>query len=524
MEVNLLNSNTIENEIVHNSYRTSLDGNVVLGKKLQNPYDVKVMEKAFTIISEKIKSKGLNFRDPVRVTHHYVRFLPKDWKEYDALKADTSLKLYDIPLDYEIRLHGNKYRDISVCDTCPTWQYAAIKVNQKLKAKIKQEKLADLYIPETDIELKKMDIKVKVSGKSFLDALIDEAMIMTENYADTLNTKKIKGGRVSWNPSGTIRVFDTRLQTLIPLIGVEVRARRWFTTYSLSTDVNGNYWSPWDFDRPANYSLYFQTWAFDVRTGTFGQAWIDGPKQDTPWNLDINDGTDRFYAHVFRGAWRYNFGDVGGLHRPFLVGYAIKYAAYDESGNAQGVNLGNWTIFGINPNIKIYRFRSNGAEYSSDEIFSTTCHETCHTTHVMVMNAGYIQYSQVGANIAESWPVAVEWFITQKEYQERGIGNYSTPFYNVGGSFPIDWGHQRWLPGGSLNDYSCVFIDLIDNFNQGTNGYGGLTDNVTGYTMSGIESGFLKHVYGYSSLTDQLKANKPSGVLDSQIDEMMNQY
>jgi hypothetical protein len=140
------------------------------------------------------------------------------------------------------------------------------------------------------------------------------------------------------------------------------------------------------------------------------------------------------------------------------------------------------------------------------------------------MNAGYIQYSQVQNSIAESWPVAVEWFITQKEYQERGLGDYSTPFYNVNANFPIDWGHQRWFPGGILNDYSCVFIDLIDNFNQGANNYGGLTDNVQGYALGGIESGFLKHVYGYTSLRDELKANKPPGVLDSQIDEMMNQY
>jgi hypothetical protein len=47
---------------------------------------------------------------------------------------------------------------------------------------------------------------------------------------------------------------------------------------------------------------------------------------------------------------------------------------------------------------------------------------------------------------------------------------------------------------------------------------------VTGYTMSGIEGGFLKHVYGYNSLRSQLKANKPFGITDAQIDELMNQF
>jgi hypothetical protein len=351
-------------------------------------------------------------------------------------------------------------------------------------------------------------------------------MILTKNFGDTLNTKK--RGRVEWNPSGKIQVFDTRRDTLIPLVGVEVCARRWFTTYTVFTNQEGNYYSPWGYDRPANYSLYFETWAFDVRSGTIVQAWIDGPKIDSPWNLDIAPNTlDAFYANVFRAAWRYNFGDIGGLIRPFFVGYAIKYAACDNVGISQGVNNGNWTVFGLNPNIRIYRFKSNGTDYSSDEIFSTTCHETCHTTHPLIMNLSYIQYGQVGTNIQESWAVAVEWFITQKEYRERGISDYSGPSYNVGASYPTNWGHQNWHPGGSLNNYSCVFIDLIDNFNQSTisiNGQVGLVDNITGYTMSGIESGFLKHVYGYSSLRDQLKANKPNGVTDAQIDEMMNQY
>ena len=90
--------------------------------------------------------------------------------------------------------------------------------------------------------------------------------------------------------------------------------------------------------------------------------------------------------------------------------------------------------------------------------------------------------------------------------------------------FPNRFGHQRWRYGIGIDNYSSIFIDLIDNHNQnGING-GTITDNVTGYSMSGIENGFLKHVYGYSSLRDQLKANKPSGVSDTQIDELLNQF
>ena len=49
-------------------------------------------------------------------------------------------------------------------------------------------------------------------------------------------------------------------------------------------------------------------------------------------------------------------------------------------------------------------------------------------------------------------------------------------------------------------------------------------DRVSGYTLSVIESGFLKHVYSLSSLTDKLKANKPVGVTDQQIDEYLTYF
>ena len=129
------------------------------------------------------------------------------------------------------------------------------------------------------------------------------------------------------------------------------------------------------------------------------------------------------------------------------------------------------------------------------------------------MNGGIIQYSQVSTFIIESWPVAVEWFITSKEYKERGIPDYGGPFYQVGASYPIDRGHQDWkrdTPGYN-NDYSPVFIDLVDNFDQFDYYPGSPDDIITGYTLAGIESTFLKHVYGRSSLTRELSNNWPSG-------------
>jgi hypothetical protein len=501
---------------------------IVLGKQLENPYLLSNMNMAYSNITNASNARITRDSSPVRVTHLYLRFLPKDWDEYDVLKSDTTLKLYQIPLDYEIATFGNTYQDPSIAEGNPTWQYVAIKQDYAFNKNIQYEILAELYIPELDNTLASSTANQRIAGKSFVEALVNEAMILTKNYSDTITTN-LSFARTTFNPNGTVRVFDTRLNKLVPLQGVKMRARRWFDVREATTDANGWYQTS-GFKNAANYSLIFETGGFDVRTGTFGQATIDGPKQSSSWNVDLWDGTNRFYAHVFRGAWRYFYGNIGGLSRPksvqdvgTLFKQKLKYSAMDKGGKSQGLNIGNWSFWGANPNIYIYRYKDNGGEYASDEIFSTTCHETCHTTHWQVMNLGIIQYGQINDFIAESWPVAVEWYITSLEYRSRGIANYGSETYSIPASYPLDRAYQYWTKSTSA-DYTPIFIDLVDSFNQSSSYFSTPNDQVTGYTLAGIESNFLKHVYGQTSLRDQLKNYKPAGVTDSQIDLLLSSY
>lgn len=266
----------------------------------------------------------------MRVTHLYVRFLPKDWSEYDQLQNDTTLKLYDIPLDHEVALHGNTYHDPSIPEDKPTWQYTAVKADFEFPS-IEYQVLEQLYLPEQDSTLNQNSNSGRVSS-SFVDQLVDQAMILTKNYADVAQpVSNSKAAR--WTPQGTVRVFDTRLNRLIPLVGVRMRARRWFDIRETFTNDNG-YYQLASFERPANYALFFETNKFDIRGGLVGQAWIDGPKQSSPWNVDIWDGVNRFEAHVFRAAHRYFHGDVEGLTRPDFGAIKFKFSAMNSSGIA----------------------------------------------------------------------------------------------------------------------------------------------------------------------------------------------
>ena len=290
--VNPASDNTSESA----EYKVSPDGKIKLGKKLENPYAIDVMQTAYDRLRKSFRASDVE-ESPVRLTHYYVRFLPADWTEYDKLKSDSTLNLYDIPLDYSIELHGNSYHDPSIPLDKPTWQYTSVTKDYQFP-NIKYEILSNLYIPESDSTINTTSVSNARNGsakKSFKDALIDEAMILTRNYNDTLKPKPINA---RYNPVGIIQVWDTRLGRHIPLVGVNVRARRWFT-YS-NTTTNGDGWfQTASFDRDVNYALFFETPRFDVRNGTFGQAWIDGPKTSSPWLLNIGNDVNGFYAHVF---------------------------------------------------------------------------------------------------------------------------------------------------------------------------------------------------------------------------------
>lgn len=255
-----------------------------------------------------------------------------------------------------------------------------------------------------------------------MDALLDQAYIQTGNFEDTVKYD-VTDDYKRFRPGGRIRLFDKRLNQLIGFEGVRVEARRWFTVHTARPNYEGYYRMSHGFDRACNYSAWFATGSFSVHEKLYGLTnWINGPKKTGDWNYEILGLYDRFAGHVFRGAYRYFHKDISGLKRPDVWNGARTFYHAVNKRNEAGVN---WIFL---PVIQVWRYNNDGLEYFSDEIFSTTCHETAHQTHFKNMNAA-IQYWQVSRQIQESWAIGVEWFLTHKEYAERGIPNYGQHDY-----------------------------------------------------------------------------------------------
>lgn len=476
------------------------NANSVLGKKLINPYLVTNMQKALNNLLG--KSKGSN--DTIIATHLYLKFIPLNDEELDRLDSLNYISEY--PLDYEVVEGESSYRDPEVPENQPTFQYTSVKIGDPLP-NVSYEIIEELYIPEEDSNY-------SGKGNVNVDALVTEALRITDN----LKSNELNNIKSSWRPSGTIRVYDNIgrrdsignfLGNMIPLRGVKVEVRRWFTVHTGITNENGYYSCDGTFSRPANYKIVWERADYNIREGNWGQAIYNGPKQSSEWNLNIGSSTDTNksmrYASIHRAAYRYHYEDIGGMRRP-SVPHKINICYYDWNGT--GTNWANIPFF---PNIAIYG-KWEGVYKSTDIIFSTTIHELGHASHISLMN-GLVQYAQVSPIIYESWASCIEWFITKIEY--RYLGNLD---YNKGNM-------QSWNSSQS-HVYTPLFIDIFDNVNQFNDNSNRPNDRIySPYSyMYGIEMLIVKNSYGLSSLRTNLKNSFTIDASDADIDLYMDYF
>jgi hypothetical protein len=159
---------------------------IKLGNKLENPYSVKNMKKALENLKKSNQSAKLAADDfEITTTHLYAEFKPKNEDELNALKADSTIVLYDHPLDYEIEVNGDYYRDPTTPTDQPTPQYCALKIGQQLPDGVEKITLEELFIPDENKDGNSNKVGGKINGKTvsaaLIDALVEESLRITNN-------------------------------------------------------------------------------------------------------------------------------------------------------------------------------------------------------------------------------------------------------------------------------------------------------------------------------------------------------
>jgi hypothetical protein len=201
-----------------------------------------------------------------------------------------------------------------------------VAINHDLPEGVEYEILEELFIPDDYSDDQSQSDNGRKTNFDLIETLVKESLRITDNLNDISSNNAIEastGGqyRISasnWTPSGRIKVWDdmagtTNQYTLdhyecyqcdteivvpcdlaqnspitignicqrpvysistipgkyVPIEGVWVRARRWFTTHKGKTDHNGVFVCDGDFKYAAQYSIRWDKYDFSVRAGNF---------------------------------------------------------------------------------------------------------------------------------------------------------------------------------------------------------------------------------------------------------------
>jgi hypothetical protein len=522
------------------------------GKKLENPYALKNMRKA--LISLKEKSKSATNRESVDSyvdfvidpNYLYVEIAPTSAAQEAEIKQDSSLIVFDYPLDYEFTDQVLDSRPELAPNEFPVY-YSAIKIDSDLASESYYQTLEQLYIPEEDPYFddgstmqNKVDKKIIQKRQLFLDELLEEAYRLTGNEYQSKsdnksNNRLIFGTR--WWPSGTISIFDEVAGRNVPVVGAKVLIRQGFTVRQAITDENG-YFKTSSVRGSARYIIQWERYDYSIRNGALFQAELRGPmKKDEAWTYTINNGSgdsdDKYHALIHQGAHDYYYGNRLGLTSPPRNGFGkrqMKIAAREVNDKSSTVKVREiW--FGAQISLKEW-----GS--AADKVYGTTIHELAHAAHREVdfnsyNNVVWDAYTSPCAPSAEScdhpgptgdnnrrlletWASTVEIVMTLQRYKTRfGMENYSVYRDNLLRNLQLQTIARNRF-------YTSVGFDMTEDYNQRINGFAYPIDRVSGYTINQLEQALIG-ARSWWQWRDNIK-NKYNNPTEIYLDELFNNW
>lgn len=466
------------------NYQGSNEPMLVLGKQKENPYSVENMRRAYANLT----SNGRVADFDIQTTDLYIRFAPADSLELEMLLADTSMILWDYPLDFEVEVIGHYYHDPNIPDSLPTYQYTVVKPDFEFP-NIQHEVLAELFLPE-EYENDDENSGGRISN-DFLEELEYEALRITGNLDEDESSSNGRVAASKWTPSGRVTVREvigtTATANLLPVVNVKVKVKGWFYLSDTYTDTQGNYRLK-STKRKVDYKIEFESDRVKITNWIGWSRNHNGPNNRTSgWSpsFDWDDASGVRWNESWVNATLLNAAyecriqvNRKGMQTPFPVGF--------WAGSGRAVNKLNirvkygegtgrmitkpWTI----NEIKIWSDHNNGFHKGTDFLYRVSFHEFGHSMHARLSGT----MSGTAKIIKESWADFVEHYFIIEYYPNQSI---------VSGKQTED--RADWGEG-----YTPLFIDLMDDDNQLTRlGGDRPNDNVRGYRFTQLQESLEKN-------------------------------
>lgn len=273
-------------------YKQALEGKIILGNKLENPYSISNIRNAYEVLA----TKGGNVPEMPEANWLYVRFQPKDSSDFRLIE---DMELYQYPLDYEILQDGDTYHDPAIPDDEITWMYTRVPVDFRFPD-IRYEIIDECFVPKTSADTK---------ASSFYDELENLSIELTGNALPDTKAASSRGC-----PEGYAYVEDKNISAKrVPIAGVKIRCNYFLKFADAYTDDKGYYRINTKFSQDPHYDIIYRNtegfviwnglWIVSPASTTFGRAAKTGcnlfvKTGDKAWSWSVinNAGYDKSQA------------------------------------------------------------------------------------------------------------------------------------------------------------------------------------------------------------------------------------
>ena len=220
-------------EILKRNYQDSFDHPTILGEKFENPYTIYNMTEAYR------KVKGGYPKKPLPVTHLYVKFSPKNFRELDRLENED-IDVFDYPLDQELISEGDYYTAPGKnLEDIPDY-YSVVSVNYQFPTGISNSIIERMNIPDNEQAWE--DEALRRTNNLGLEQANIHGYPQRDEITQDIPSSSLSRD-CSHHPAGTILVQNKLIDdnNYRPVQQVKVVVRRLFKVESLNTNDNGEF-------------------------------------------------------------------------------------------------------------------------------------------------------------------------------------------------------------------------------------------------------------------------------------------
>ena len=273
--------------------------------------------------------------------------------------------------------------------------------------------------------------------------------------------------------NGYFTTYDNEVMSNVGLENLQFRFQLGSLILTGYTLDDGYY--TWSIEIPDNASFYCtfgttkwkitqenSTVPISLYLGTIPAVMGDNPNYNPALNFNLSLSTPTLQIHRAVNYLYYGSHEIGvyNFSSPLQI-----ISMTTTNGSIAGETFSSATI---QPYIKIY---NNYQSYNA-YLINTTFHELGHAMHHQAAG-GFSNYDSCTQFLKESYATYVGWHGCSRYYNSIGHNSSFTYF-----------GKQEWTPSISNPEYSPLFVDLIDSYNQNNQSSAYLKDLISGFPHS----------------------------------------